>query len=140
MISEEAPQPETTDAATVLASVENKPIAIAPKISKVAPDLAAKTSITEAAAGLSKKELKKEIKKVAKEKRQSSSGKSQLVALLLAIFVGVIGIHRFYLGYVGIGIAQILTLGGCGIWSLIDLIRIAIGDLKPKDGDYTEKL
>lgn len=65
--------------------------------------------------------------------------KSQLVALLLVIFVGGIGIHRFYLGYIGIGIIQLLTLGGCGIWSLIDLIRIIIGDLKPKDGSYSEK-
>jgi TM2 domain-containing membrane protein YozV len=62
-----------------------------------------------------------------------------MVAALLAFFVGAIGIHRFYLGYTGIGIAQIFTLGGCGIWSLIDFIRILTGDLKPKDDDYTEK-
>ncbi len=70
----------------------------------------------------------------------ASSGKSQLVALILVIFVGGIGIHRFYLGYTGIGIIQLLTLGGCGIWALIDLIRIATGDLKPKDGEYSETL
>lgn len=68
------------------------------------------------------------------------SGKSQLVALILVIFVGVLGIHRFYLGYTGIGIIQLLTCGGCGIWALIDLIMIATGELKPKDGDYTSKL
>lgn len=67
-------------------------------------------------------------------------GKSQLVALLLCIFLGYIGIHRFYLGYTTIGILQIITLGGCGIWALIDLIRIITGDLKPKDGEYAEKL
>jgi hypothetical protein len=38
------------------------------------------------------------------------------------------------------GVVQLLTAGGCGIWSLIDLVRIITGDLKPKDGDYTEKL
>ena len=70
----------------------------------------------------------------------AGGGKSQLVALILVIFVGGLGIHRFYLGYTGIGIIQLLTLGGCGVWALIDLIRIAMGDLKPKDGDYTEKL
>lgn len=70
----------------------------------------------------------------------ADSGKSQLVALILVIFVGGIGIHRFYLGYTGIGIIQLLTLGGCGIWALIDLIRIATGDLKPKGGEYSEKL
>lgn len=68
------------------------------------------------------------------------AGKSQLVALLLCLFVGGIGIHRFYLGYTTEGIIQILTLGGCGIWSLIDLIRIITGDLKPKGGEYAEKL
>jgi TM2 domain-containing membrane protein YozV len=66
--------------------------------------------------------------------------KSQLIALLLAIFVGYLGIHRFYLGYTWQGVVQLLTLGGCGIWSLIDLIRIITGDLKPKNGDYTDKL
>lgn len=70
----------------------------------------------------------------------AGGGKSQLVALILVIFVGGLGIHRFYLGYTSIGIIQLLTLGGCGIWALIDLVRIATGDLKPKDGDYTEKL
>lgn len=70
----------------------------------------------------------------------SGNGKDQLVALLLAFFIGAIGIHRFYLGYTGIGIAQLLTLGGCGIWALIDLIRIATGDLKPKGGVYSNKL
>jgi hypothetical protein len=70
----------------------------------------------------------------------ADGGKSQLVALLLVIFVGGIGIHRFYLGYTAIGIIQLITLGGCGIWALIDLIRIAMGDLKPKGGEYSEKL
>jgi TM2 domain-containing membrane protein YozV len=70
----------------------------------------------------------------------ASKGKSQLVALLLCIFIGGIGIHRFYLGYTWQGIVQLLTLGGCGIWSLIDLIRIITGDLTPKDGDYETTL
>ncbi len=59
---------------------------------------------------------------------------------MLVALVGALGIHRFYLGYIGIGVAQLLTLGGCGIWALIDLIRIITGDLKPKGGDYAEKL
>ena len=71
---------------------------------------------------------------------KDNEGKSQLVALLLCIFVGSLGIHRFYLGYTEIGIIQLLTAGGCGIWALIDLIRIAMGDLKPKNGDYAKKL
>ncbi len=66
----------------------------------------------------------------------ASDGKSQIVALLLCWLVGIIGIHRFYLGYTWQGIVQILTLGGLGIWTLIDLVRIIIGTLKPKDGEY----
>ena len=63
-------------------------------------------------------------------------GKSQTLAAVLAFFLGGIGIHRFYLGYTWQGIVQILTLGGLGIWALIDFIRICIGDLEPKDGSY----
>lgn len=66
--------------------------------------------------------------------------KSQLVALLLVLFVGGIGIHRFYLGYTWQGVVQLLTFGGCGVWSLIDLIRIITGDLTPKDGSYSTTL
>jgi len=71
----------------------------------------------------------------------SASGeKSQLVALLLCIFLGGLGIHRFYLGYTGIGVIQLLTAGGFGVWALIDLIMIITGDLKPKDGEYDTTL
>ena len=69
-----------------------------------------------------------------------SGEKSQLTALLICFFVGVIGIHRFYLGYPGIGLIQLLTLGGCGIWALIDLIMIITGDLKPNGGSYDKTL
>lgn len=89
-------------------------------------------------------QVKKEIKKIQKslneqtemspEANMQDQPKSQLVALLLAILVGGFGIHRFYLGYTAIGIIQLLTLGGCGVWALIDLIRIAMNDLKPADG------
>lgn len=62
--------------------------------------------------------------------------KSQIVAALLCWIVGTFGIHRFYLGYTWQGIVQILTFGGLGIWTLIDLVRILMGTLKPKDGEY----
>jgi len=80
--------------------------------------------------------------KMKSEKNNSDdgSGKSQLVALLLCFFVGVLGIHRFYLGYTGIGVLMLLTGGLCGLLLLIDFIRILTGDLKPRDGDYSEKL
>lgn len=81
-------------------------------------------------------------KKIANKTTKATDGgsKSQLVALILVILVGVLGIHRFYLGYTGIGIIQLLTGGGCGIWALIDLIRICTGDLTPKDGSYDKTL
>ncbi|QIX63433.1 TM2 domain-containing protein [Hymenobacter lutimineralis] len=92
------------------------------------------------------KEAKATIKALHKASKKAhaaaplAEGKSQAVALILVLLVGGLGIHRFYLGYTGIGIAQLLTLGGCGIWALIDLIRIITGDLKPKGGDYAKKL
>jgi hypothetical protein len=78
--------------------------------------------------------------KLTQRKMKSSGEKDQLVAAILCFVVGVFGVHRFYLGYTGIGILQILTLGGLGIWTLIDLIRILLGDLKPKGGDYAKTL
>ena len=76
-------------------------------------------------------------KKIVKNfQKASGEGKSQLTAVLLAFFLGGIGVHRFYLGYTLIGVIQILTLGGLGIWSLIDFIRILTGSLQPKDGEY----
>jgi TM2 domain-containing membrane protein YozV len=85
-----------------------------------------------------KKALKKELKK---HPRNGEEPKSQGIALILVLLVGLLGIHRFYLGYTAVGVIQLLTLGGCFIWALIDLIRIATGDLKPADGsDYENKL
>ena len=60
--------------------------------------------------------------------------KSKMVALLLSIFLGELGIYRFYLGYIGLGILKLLTGGGLGIWWLVDLIMIATGKMKTKDG------
>ena len=60
--------------------------------------------------------------------------KSKVVALILSIFLGELGIDRFYLGYIGTGILKLITCGGFGIWWLIDLIMIATRKLKPKDG------
>ena len=66
----------------------------------------------------------------------ASGEKHQIIAAILCFFLGGIGIHRFYLGYTWQGIVQIFTLGGCGVWALIDFVRILLGDLKPKDAEY----
>jgi hypothetical protein len=70
----------------------------------------------------------------------AGGGKSQVIALILVLVAGCLGIHRFYLGYTWQGVVQLLTLGACGIWALIDLVRIITGDLKPKDSEYEETL
>lgn len=54
--------------------------------------------------------------------------------LLLSYFLGYLGIHRFYTGYIGIGIAQLLTFGGCGIWSMVDFIAICFNLYKDSEG------
>lgn len=64
----------------------------------------------------------------------ATTQKSWVVALVLCLFLGTIGVHRFYVGKVGTGILQILTLGGCGIWVLIDLIMILVGKFSDKNG------
>ena len=62
------------------------------------------------------------------------SEKNWLVALLLCVFLGGIGIHRFYVGKIGTGILMILTFGGFGIWIIIDLILIATNSFTDADG------
>ena len=69
-----------------------------------------------------------------KERTPGSSPYSRLVAILLAWFLGLIGAHRFYVGKTGTGILMIVTLGGFGVWSLVDVIMIACGTFKDKDG------
>jgi len=60
------------------------------------------------------------------------SPNSRLVALLLCFFLGGLGIHRFYVGKAGTGVAMIFTLGGLGIWTLVDFIMIAVGSFRDK--------
>jgi TM2 domain-containing membrane protein YozV len=65
--------------------------------------------------------------------------RSWMVTLLLSIFLGSFGIDRFYLGYIGLGIAKLLTAGGCGIWWLIDLIFIITGKMVDAEGQPLKK-
>ena len=62
------------------------------------------------------------------------SPKSRTVAAVLCFFLGALGIHRFYVGKVGTGVLMIVTLGGLGIWALIDFIMILVGSFKDIEG------
>jgi phage FluMu protein Com len=62
------------------------------------------------------------------------SDKSKMVAGLLCLFLGAYGVGRFYLGYTGLGVAQLCTCGGCGIWSIIDCIQCFTGKMRDAKG------
>ncbi len=63
------------------------------------------------------------------------SEKSNTVALLLCFFIGFLGVHRFYVGKIGTGILQLVTLGGLGIWALIDFIMIVLQKFTDAQGN-----
>ena len=81
---------------------------------------------------------------VKKEKRPDSfdsmlekravSEKKRLLAAILCFFFGVFGAHRFYVGKTTSGIVQLVTIGGLGIWMLIDLVVILFGEFSDLEG------
>jgi len=162
-LSAETSAPETFYASTEKAAISkkeltqpkalyHKPISAPVKEQKISKVAQAKAAI----------KLTKQIKAITKQAdkkgmpAEAAGGKSQIVAALLAFFLGGFGVHRFYLGYTGKGILQIalLLVGaalstviigipillGVSIWILIDFIRILTGNLKPKDGEYTSTI
>jgi RNA polymerase subunit RPABC4/transcription elongation factor Spt4 len=72
-------------------------------------------------------------------RQQKSGGGSEfsqewVIVFLLSVFLGYLGIDRFYVGKIGTGILKLVTGGGCGVWWLIDLILIATENFTDKDG------
>ncbi len=70
---------------------------------------------------------------MAEEKKEQASEKSRLYALLICIFFGWAGGHRYYAGKFGTGIIMFVTAGGFGMWWFIDLIMVSIGAFKDKE-------
>ncbi|WP_243651108.1 TM2 domain-containing protein [Hymenobacter gummosus] len=153
-VTEAAPAAEAATAPELTASTVAAPVA-APKAARTyaAHAQASKASVAKAETKAAPtraevKEAKAAVKamhkaaKKAKAAAPAASGKSQLVAALLCFFLGGLSIHRFYLGYTGLAILQIvLNIFIIGfIWVLIDLIRILTGSLQPKNGTYEKTL
>jgi hypothetical protein len=65
---------------------------------------------------------------------EAPSHRKLLVAFILAFFLPLTGVHRFYVGRIGTGILQLLTVGGCGVWWLIDLVKILSGTFEDDEG------
>ena len=68
------------------------------------------------------------------ENSEMVSEKGFVPALLLCLFLGGFGLHRFYVGKVGTAILMLFTLGGLGIWTLIDIVMIVVGSFRDKQG------
>ncbi|OGP92808.1 MAG: hypothetical protein A2Z19_01900 [Deltaproteobacteria bacterium RBG_16_54_18] len=68
----------------------------------------------------------------------AKSKKDFVPTILLCFFLGSFGVHRFYVGKIGTGIVMLLTLGGLGVWTLIDFIIIVCSRFKDKQGNYIQ--
>jgi len=62
------------------------------------------------------------------------SDKEWTIAVIFTWLLGGLGVDRFYLGYTGLGIAKLITLGGCGVWALIDAILITMNKIPDAQG------
>ena len=68
------------------------------------------------------------------EQAAMTSDKDWTVLLILSLLLGGLGVDHFYTGKIGTGILKLITVGGCGIWALIDIIMVATGSFKDSNG------
>jgi TM2 domain-containing membrane protein YozV len=61
--------------------------------------------------------------------------RSWLVALVFSVLWGSLALDRFYLGYTRLGTLKLLTLGGCGVWWLLDVVRLLRNQLTDAEGN-----
>ena len=54
--------------------------------------------------------------------------------LILSVLLGGLGVDRFFSGHIGLGVLKLITIGGCGIWALIDIMMIVTGKFRDGDG------
>lgn len=74
-----------------------------------------------------------------RERSATSSRCSRAIALILTLLLGFAGAHRFYVGRTGTALAMLFTLGGLGIWWLIDIVIVASGQLKDNEGKWVSE-
>jgi len=66
------------------------------------------------------------------------SSRSWLGTLIMSLCVGWLGVDRFYLGYTGLGLLKLFTLGGCGLWWFVDIVLLILGQTKDAEGKALE--
>ena len=66
--------------------------------------------------------------------KAASSDKSWMIAFCLSVFLGPFGVDRFYLGYGVLGLVKLLTLGGFGVWWVLDVILLLLNCLRDAEG------
>lgn len=77
--------------------------------------------------------LNRVAKTKSKHMAEQKQVQSKTTMILISFFLGTLGIHRLMMGYSNWWL-MLITGGGCGIWALVDFIRIITGSMKMADG------